>query len=506
MNNQNKWNKSTYKYLLSIFLYLISIHIYAAAPGVAFPVNTMTNGNQYLLDIGMDSSGRSIVLWQDSAQGNLSFMRRYTNDTPFQTSEWYVGSTTDTATDGAGNYVTVHTASDASGTGVYATVYDQYGNIIVNTFRVNSVTTGDQNGPTVTMNTSGEFAVVWTGYQSGVAAVYARKFHANGVPYSNDVMASSANGSSQYAMDIDMADNGLFAVSWVSFIPTGTITDVWGRRMSSTGGALGSAFRANTYTTSIQAGTSIALDASGNFIITWESYSQDGNEYGIYGQRYSSTGSKLGTEFRINNITTGSQQLATVGMAANGDFAVAWQHDNRNNDPSSNPSIQAREYFANGTPKGNQFQVSPESSDAKNFKPKIGMDGNGNFLIAWQKYNVPTAEYDVYARYYYNVPVTVLTNGVTVTNLSGSADSWQYFKITVPPGTSTMDVNMRGTTGDADLYIKYDSLPSDTNWDIRPWLNGSTELVRINTPPAGDFYIGINGYTAFSGVSLEVLY
>lgn len=378
-------------------------------------------------------------------------MQRYNDDSPIQADGWYVGTATEAAMDGAGNYVTVYTAADASGTGIYATVYDQSGNIKVNTFRVNSVVTGNQNGAYVAMNQIGEFAVVWTGYQSGVPAVYARKFNANGVALGNDVMTSSVNGTSQYAMDIAMADNGLFAVTWYSFKPSGTYVDVRGRRLNANGAVLGSAFRANTYTTSVQAGNTIAMDAIGNYVIAWESYGQDGNQYGIYAQRYSATGAKLGTEFRINSITTGSQQLASIGMNTNGDFVVAWQHDNRSNNPASRPAIYAREYSANGTASGDQFQVSPDDN-ALHFNPGVAMDASGNYMITWNQYNLATAEYDVYARYYYEVPVTLLSNGVTVSNLSGTSGSWQYFKITLPVGQSTFDVSMLGSIGDA-TYI-----------------------------------------------------
>jgi len=49
---------------------------------------------------------------------------------------------------------------------------------------------------------------------------------------------------------------------------------------------------------------SIAMDGSGNFIITWEDY-RSGN-YDIYAQRYNSGGIKVGANFLVSDDTGSS--------------------------------------------------------------------------------------------------------------------------------------------------------------------------------------------------------
>ena len=57
----------------------------------------------------------------------------------------------------------------------------------------------------------------------------------------------------------------------------------------------------------------------------WEGYfGQDGNQGGIFGQRYGSTGSPLGAEFRINSYTTHAQGMPSVSADAAGNFVVVW--------------------------------------------------------------------------------------------------------------------------------------------------------------------------------------
>ncbi len=104
------------------------------------------------------------------------------------------------------------------------------------------------------------------------------------------------------------------------------------------------------------------------------------------------------------------------------------------------------------------------------------------------------------------VSVTPLSNGQTVSNLSGASGSWQYYKITVPAGQTGLEIKIWGGSGDADLYVKYGSQPTTSSYDYRPYLTGNNETVNVTNPTAGDWYIGINGYSSYSGVSLSATY
>ncbi|HEV7425232.1 MAG TPA: M4 family metallopeptidase [Thermoanaerobaculia bacterium] len=102
--------------------------------------------------------------------------------------------------------------------------------------------------------------------------------------------------------------------------------------------------------------------------------------------------------------------------------------------------------------------------------------------------------------------VTTLTNNQTVTGLSGATNSFTNFKITVPAGQTQLKITMSGGTGDADLYVKRGAQPTLTVYDYRPYLTGNNETVTVANPVAGDWYISLNGYAAYSGVSLNANY
>jgi serine protease len=99
--------------------------------------------------------------------------------------------------------------------------------------------------------------------------------------------------------------------------------------------------------------------------------------------------------------------------------------------------------------------------------------------------------------------VTVIQPGIAVSNLVGAGDSMTYYLLTVPPGLyATGQVRIYGGTGDCDLYVRHGSRPTLADWDYSPYLNGNNESVTITNPAAGDWYIMLHGYQAYSGVTL----
>ena len=84
-----------------------------------------------------------------------------------------------------------------------------------------------------------------------------------------------------------IAPSGNFVVTWSSFLQDGSGYGIFGQRYDATGATVGDEFQVNTFTSSNQIYPSSAIDPSGNFVVVWSSFSQDGSGYGIFGQRYS---------------------------------------------------------------------------------------------------------------------------------------------------------------------------------------------------------------------------
>ena len=106
----------------------------------------------------------------------------------------------------------------------------------------------------------------------------------------------------------------------------------------------------------------------------------------------------------------------------------------------------------------------------------------------------------------YTEPGSGCSGGFNETNLSGSAGSWQHFTIEVPACANRLNITMSGGTGDGDLYTRFGAQPTTNNYQCRPYVSGNNEDCSLDNPNAGTWYISIRGYSAYSGVSLDVTY
>ncbi|OJH37447.1 peptidase M4 [Cystobacter ferrugineus] len=101
-------------------------------------------------------------------------------------------------------------------------------------------------------------------------------------------------------------------------------------------------------------------------------------------------------------------------------------------------------------------------------------------------------------------PVTTpLTNGVPVSELSGSSGNKKYYTLEVPAGLPNVVFDLSGGSGDADLYVKQGSVPTTGSYDCRSFKIGNTEKCTFSNPAAGTWYVMIYAYTTYSGVSLK---
>ncbi|XHF14920.1 M4 family metallopeptidase [Archangium gephyra] len=99
--------------------------------------------------------------------------------------------------------------------------------------------------------------------------------------------------------------------------------------------------------------------------------------------------------------------------------------------------------------------------------------------------------------------VTALTNGVALTGLSGGK---KYYSLDVPAGQANLVFDMSGGTGDADMYVKFGAIPTASTYDCRPYTGGNAESCPFTNPAAGTWYVMINPFSAYSGVSLKGTY
>lgn len=101
---------------------------------------------------------------------------------------------------------------------------------------------------------------------------------------------------------------------------------------------------------------------------------------------------------------------------------------------------------------------------------------------------------------------TVLQNNVPVTGLGAASGASLSYTVNVPAGSAQLRVAISGGSGDADLYLRQGSAPTDTVYTCRPYLSGNNETCTVNNPTAGTWYVRVKAYSTFSGVTVNAQY
>ena len=165
------------------------------------------------------------------------------------------------------------------------------------------------------------------------------------------------------------------AVVFSSFVVSGSGSGALGQPVK-----VGGEFQVNAYTVGEQYQTSVAGDSAGDFVVVWTSNEEDGDRWGVFGQRYDSSGSLQGSPFQVNSYTTYHQYRSSAAMDADGDFVVAWASLEQDGDHSG---IFVRRFDSSGTAHGVELQVNTYTTSSQNY-PAVAMDGDGDFVVVWQ--------------------------------------------------------------------------------------------------------------------------
>ncbi len=225
----------------------------------------------------------------------------------------------------------------------------------ISDFRVNEYTGIDgseQEVPDLDGDGKGNYVITWMDDRSGADdKIFAQIFLNDSTPLSNNFIVNDDVGTApQYGPNVAVAPNLNFVITWLDR-RNGYVWDIYAQRYSSDGTPLGVNFKVNEEPENEeQVGVTVSIDSCGNFVIVWADEKNGDYNYDIYGQRYLADGTAVGNNFKINDDSgDDSQYWPTCEVAKNGDFIVAWS-DQRYNANYDTYHIYAQRYLSDGTP------------------------------------------------------------------------------------------------------------------------------------------------------------
>lgn len=448
--------------------------------GTELAVNTYTAGLQQNAAVAMDANGNFVVVWhsKDQVNGTSGFdvyMQRYTAAGVKAGLEILVNTKTTSKTqrfarvamNANGGYVVVwesegqDVVGEAFNYGIYAQRYDATGALQGGETLINTTTTGSQTLPSIAMDADGDYVIAWTGPDSFGNGIYMQRFNAAGVAQGSETLVNTTEAGIQDRPSVALDANGDFVIVWQGQgddVSLSTDYGIYAQRYSSTGAAQGDEFLVNTTNTlGSQLRPRVGMDASGNFVIVW--LGPDADFDGIYMQGYNADGTTAFSEIAVNTITTGVQYNPVVSRDASGDFVVAWESQGGD---GNGYGIVARRYSANGVALDVAETVVNTSITGDQYNSGIALDADGDFVVTWQGPDAGTSN-DIFAQRIEgagnfvagNVDLSLVVNDSV--DPVGAGNNFVYSLITTNNGTGiALDLNLSEPVPAGITYVSND--------------------------------------------------
>ena len=403
-------------------------------------VNTKANdvvAGQWYPSIAMDGSGNFVIVWmEDRTYNNDIYYQRYNesgaaqgvntkaNDDAGTADQWNPSI----AMDGSGNFVIVWSDGRNGNYDIYYQSYDTIGAAQgVNTKVNNDAGTAWQSYPSIAVDSSRNFVIVWVDYRNGNnnddnSDIYYQRYNSSGIAQGVNTKANDDAGAGEQGNpSIEMDSSGNFVIVWDDY--RNGNSDIFYQCYNASGAAQGVNTKANDDAgTAGQYSPSIALDSSGNFVIVWADYRNSNNDsnFDIYYQRYNSIGIAQGVNTKANDDAgTEWQGSPSIAMDGSGNFVIVWE-DERNGG-YTNSDIYYQRYNSSGIAQGVNTKANADAGTADQGSPSIAMDISGNFVIVWYDYR--NVGFDIYYQRYITSGVAQGVN-MKANDVAGSVSSW----------------------------------------------------------------------------------
>ncbi|MGH3802051.1 MAG: putative Ig domain-containing protein, partial [Pseudonocardiaceae bacterium] len=462
------------------------------APGGELRVNSTTASGQDYPSITGLADGGYVVSWmshQQDGSGWGIYAQRYGADGAPLGGEVEVNSTT--ASDQTNPTITAladggYAVSWQSFVGIYAQRYDASGAAVGGEVLVHSANGHRLEQPMIAALADGGYVVSW---QSAVRGderydIYLQSYFADGTVQGGEVLVYSTttflvNGLNPRVAGL--ADGG-YVVSWQSPIQDSISYDIYAQRYTANGAVMGGEVLVNSTTASDQMNPAIAALSDGGYLVSWMSYDQDGSS-GIYAQRYGADGQPLAA----------SQQL--VGDSGN-NFIQLGSSDDRFAGGGGNDTVHAGNGVDTALYQGNQRdfildvhnvselliadQLSVEGSDTLHDvervefgdgvdmrivselvvnttsggqQPRIAGLVGGGYVVAWQSYDQPGSDLNVYMQRY--TPEAGLVGGALRVNSTTAGNQAEPSVSALVDGGWIVTWFGSGANGsDVDIYMQ----------------------------------------------------
>ena len=320
-------------------------------------------------------------------------------------------------------------AADGRGGGVYARRFGSDGTALSEEFKVNTTAIDVDNWvPAVAMNPSGRFVIAWVARDDDCDLV-ARMFDADGAALTEELPVAVSPAVAASHPTIAMNSSGAFVIVWTNWHGDRYVGKSFaaGRLYDPNGSALGEEFEVCDQPQ--QKWPDVAMDESGRFVIAWirmgDTYCRPYGEY-IMIRQFDADGTPLGREMPLTDDLNSRWYGPSVASGRDGGFVVTW---------AVGPfpyEIVAQPFDSDAVPVTPPYIVNT-CTEGNQGHPCIVSNGDEDYLIVWDSHRPDATGCCV--RGQFCTQDGAITDDEMVLNTNATGRSWYPDAAMAPDGT-----------------------------------------------------------------------
>ena len=379
---------------------------WATAAQAEIQVNTYNEHQQTDPAVAMNDAGEFVVVWRShvaDGRGGGLYGRCFDADGVALAEEFKVnmadidvGNWTPAVAMGpAGHFVVAWPAQQGSDSDIVARMFDAGGVPTTEELPVGVSPEAAASSPSIAMNSSGCFVVVWTDRYGDVylgrSYAYGRLFDADGSPLTEEFEA--AERTQQMWPDVTMDDSGRFVVTWIRM--GDTYNRPYGeyimmRLFNADGTPSAREVPLTDDLNSRWYGPSVAGSADGGFVVTW---AVGPFPYDVCAQPFDATGVPITPPYVVNTCMEGNQGHPHVASNGDTEYLVVWDC---HGDPGAGCTVRGQFCTSDGQIDGEELVLNSETT-CRNWYPDVALAADGRYVVVWIGENLDGSGYGICA-------------------------------------------------------------------------------------------------------------
>ncbi len=284
------------------------------------------------------------------------------------------------------------THTGTNGSDIYARLFDLDGNPLTDDILISedpapppgNELVSDQENPDIAIADDGVFVVAWQGAGPGDSSgVYYRRLTWNGATVISLTGVQNVNPDASVqenpSVAINPTDSDQFVITYTD---RPGLVIIQAQRFSGGIPVAGGPDEVAQDHGSQEDFSSVGMDASGNFVVTWEEAGGDVQGFGILAQRFDAMGNRLeANDVVVNTTQLSDQNRPAIAVARSGEYVITWSSKDKPGDNAY--GISGRQYTASGTAiDATEFDVNTSTTGNQD-RSAIALNDAGDFVVVW---------------------------------------------------------------------------------------------------------------------------